>query len=152
MANRPALQALSHFISQPTPQNGSCLVNIPSVYNVLCFHESRREPYPEYLLGVCHWVYKRGQGALDGLIVYKAPVVEPNATEASGRWQEVSARLLYPLINLMSITNRPGASIPNHSFDIDPSTHTWLTTYLVNRVGGEGPSARSSIQSMGRNA
>jgi hypothetical protein len=90
MANRPALAALSLFISQPTSLNSSCHVNIPCIYEVLQYHEFRQEIYPVNLLGVCNWVLDRGSGALVGLITYPAPTIDVSANQDNVGWQAVS--------------------------------------------------------------
>ena len=69
----------------------SRLVGIPSIYDVLQYHEQQREQYPSHLLELCKWVYDRGQGALEALTVYSAPPLDPNAKQADGSWQTVSA-------------------------------------------------------------
>jgi len=93
MTNRPALQALSTFLSQPTTVNASCLVIIPCIYDVLQYHESRQENYPGNLLQLCHWIYERGHGALVGLIVHSAPPLDPSANQGSLGWQKASILL-----------------------------------------------------------
>jgi hypothetical protein len=92
LANRPALQTLSQFISHPTLHNVSRLrvVCIPAIYDVLQFHQQRKERYPQCLVELCTWVLDRGRGALSGLIVYSAPPLDPNASQADDGWETVS--------------------------------------------------------------
>jgi hypothetical protein len=88
MANRSALSCLSNFVINPSPVNASCLVGIPSLYEVLSYHEQKNEPYPEDVLLLCKWVYARGQEVLNKLIVNAAPPLDEGAN-ISNEWQKV---------------------------------------------------------------
>ena len=89
LVNRPALQALSQFVREPTPFNASRLVHIPSVYDVLQYHDLRREPYPNDLVSLCKWIFDRGQAALKALISHTAPPLDRTASEMDNKWRTV---------------------------------------------------------------
>ena len=105
MVNRPAMKALSLFISEPTTLNASCLVGIPCIYEVLQYHEFHQQEleYPDDLLRLCKWIYDRAHGALVGLIVYPAPEIDLDANQADLGWRVVStANHNLPSTNLTS--------------------------------------------------
>jgi hypothetical protein len=89
MANRPALAALSSFVSQQTAYNASLLVHIPSIYDVLQYHQNNSEPYPTELISLCKWIHERGQGVLEGLIVHQPPPVDKAIDQNNVDWHKV---------------------------------------------------------------
>lgn len=91
MANRSALSWLANFLIEPTSSNASRLVGIPSLYEVLLYHEQKSERYPEDVLSVCKWIYARGQTVLNALTVNKVPPLDEEA-KSSNDWQKVRVR------------------------------------------------------------
>lgn len=87
--NRPALKELSRFIKDPSAVNASRLVGIPAVYDVLKYHAT--DPcFPEPVLGLCRWLYKRGDTVLGQLMVHTMePIEEDNVFEELD-WRKVS--------------------------------------------------------------
>jgi hypothetical protein len=126
MANRPAIHALSRFISEPTALNASHLVGIPSIYEALQYHTRRHENYPGNLIALCKWVHDRGQGVLNGLIVHSAPPIDPTARESDIGWRAVSGNSgrLGPCRDLISV-NRQDVSTQNRRSDIVQCTRIW---------------------------
>jgi hypothetical protein len=88
MANRSALSCLANFVIQPTSRNASQLVGIPSLYEVLSYHEQKKEPYPEDVISLCKWIYARGWEVLSKLMVNKVPPLDEGA-KSSNDWQKV---------------------------------------------------------------
>ena len=66
-------------------------MGIPSLYEVLSYHEQKNEPYLEDVLSVCQWIYARGQTVLNALTVNKVPPLDEGA-KSSNDWQKVCVR------------------------------------------------------------
>jgi hypothetical protein len=97
MANRPALSELARFLIQPNPLNASRLVGIPALYDVLQYHLQKQEPYSSDLLGLCQWIFGRGQTVLNNLIKYKALPVDSTAISTDVEWQKVRRNAVHSL-------------------------------------------------------
>jgi hypothetical protein len=89
MANRSALFYLAKFVVEPNPINTSRLVGIPSLYEVLQYHEQKNEAYPKALLALCQWIYARGQEVLNQLSVSPALPMPENVMLSDKDWLKV---------------------------------------------------------------
>lgn len=89
MSNRPALKALSMFVTDPTTTNASRLVGIPTLYETLRHHEINQELYPENLLRLCQWMLERGEALLRSIIKYEAPTINESANSTDADWSKV---------------------------------------------------------------
>jgi hypothetical protein len=89
MANRPALSDLAMFLVEPIPINASRLVGIPSLYEVLQYHQQKNEAYPKPLLMLCQWIYAQGQEVLNRLLVSPALPVPENMMLSDKDWLKV---------------------------------------------------------------
>ncbi|KAJ7739668.1 hypothetical protein DFH07DRAFT_752074 [Mycena maculata] len=71
MANQDALKTLDHFITSPTKQDASALINIPVLHNLLAYEFSVSNLLHEDVMAVCCWISERGRlvlGWLNGTI------------------------------------------------------------------------------------
>ncbi|KZP10585.1 hypothetical protein FIBSPDRAFT_757998 [Athelia psychrophila] len=98
MSNRPALKALSMFVTDPTATNASRLVGIPTLYETLRHHEINQELYPENLLRLCQWMLERGEALLRSIIKYEAPVIDESASSADADWSKTGCSYSLPQI------------------------------------------------------
>jgi hypothetical protein len=92
MVTRPALTALNDFITSPSTHNASCLMDIPSLYDLLQYEHIVRKGYSEALIQVCNWIHKRGRSVLDQLLVHAVPVSPPvqNDVQSEDLWSKVT--------------------------------------------------------------
>lgn len=68
MTTRAGIKLLGAFLLEPNKHNSSCLIGIPSLYNVIRFEESKNpEHYPPALLGVCSWLHDRAEMVYNAL-------------------------------------------------------------------------------------
>jgi len=86
---RLALQDLQVFNENPTPNNASRLVTIPTLYNLLQ-HEENVHVYRTSVILLCKWVYERGMEVLEKILVHKSPP-EINLPYDEKEWMAVSA-------------------------------------------------------------
>lgn len=95
MANGAALALLGRFIREPSKINASRLVLIPSLLNVLLFHDGQ---YPSDVLNICAWLHDQGRTLLEQLTVHESE--SPRILEELD-WKKVSS---HAFINITVLT------------------------------------------------
>lgn len=96
MANGAALELLGRFIREPSKINASRLVLIPSLLNVLLFHDGQ---YPSDVLEICTWLFDRGRAVLEQLTVHESE--SPKILEELD-WKKVSSLSSVKITGLIS--------------------------------------------------
>ncbi|KAJ7850690.1 hypothetical protein B0H14DRAFT_2763314 [Mycena olivaceomarginata] len=86
MANKPALDALWAFVTQPTIRNASALVEIPALHELLSHEKNLALPFPPITLQICEWILNRGRMVLDSLMKGPEP---PTVRPVEKPWMEV---------------------------------------------------------------
>lgn len=91
MMTRPAILALGNFLKDRRKTPSSTLVDIPILRKVL-EGVTEAQQYPKNLLGLCQWMYERGQTVLGKLLVHTRPPDSEklNLMEEEGAWRRVS--------------------------------------------------------------
>jgi hypothetical protein len=83
-----ALYDLNLFNGNPSPQNASRLLSIPVVFNLLKEEGQGGNPYPEWLLDICRWLFNRGNKILNILLQHDVPL-NSMAEVAQDDWETV---------------------------------------------------------------
>jgi hypothetical protein len=89
MATRPALGALQKFILDPTASNASCLVDIPTLHELLQYEYEVLRGFSDAVISTCKWIYHRGKTVLDELIVYRSPGAQTDSLK-NDPWYKVN--------------------------------------------------------------
>ncbi|KAJ6536762.1 hypothetical protein DFH09DRAFT_1091235 [Mycena vulgaris] len=89
MTTALALDCLEQFVLQPSHANGSALVEIPAIHEVLSYERLSGGDISPTLISVCRWVLNRGRMILNSLVKGAEP---PRIAEGSGErsWTEVA--------------------------------------------------------------
>lgn len=144
MANGSALELLGQFVCDPSKLNASRLVLIPSLLNVLLFHDGQ---YPSDLLSICSWLYDQGRAILDRLTVHES---ESPSTMEELDWQKVS----YHLFSRNGWTDkfpncRQGATTASHVFAQGQNIRLSRMMFRLSHLGTVEPNAPNTTASMG---
>ncbi|KAJ6542680.1 hypothetical protein B0H19DRAFT_957773 [Mycena capillaripes] len=68
MTTKPALDALEIFVTAPTFQNASSLVEIPAIHELLSHEKVMGEAYSARTMEICRWILNHGRTVLSSLI------------------------------------------------------------------------------------
>ncbi|KAJ7129700.1 hypothetical protein C8R44DRAFT_839598 [Mycena epipterygia] len=97
MATATALDRLEQFMLQPSIANGSALVEIPAIHEVIMYERTLQNDIPDSLMSVCLWVLNRGRMVLNALVKGPEP---PTMGESSVEkpWMETGCCYSLPKI------------------------------------------------------